>query len=181
VEGEKIILMSLNNLSESDGYKLFESAQKLLSKTNDVQYIPVQEYYLLQEGMSKETLYKYPLSDSLKAIISLHTECRYIIEIEILESKRGGTFGSYTASELDKYNAHYYQGNETNSASLFFTITDTQSTLIENRFQVNTTIGSLIIKEADGEARINTSTRFSAISASFEKGIKRIKKGVIKN
>lgn len=180
VGGEGILLMNIENLSEIQGYDLFESAKHTMSGTNKIIYLPEQEYFLMQKGFSKEYLYSNEVSDSIRSIISVQTNCRYVLSIEVLNSSEGGTFGSYTSLELDRYNSHYNINNETNSANLIFRIVDIKGYLTENKFQIITYINPLIIQEKNGETRINVTSEFSSVAKSFQKGIKKLKKGVVK-
>ena len=180
VEGEGILIKGIKNLNQIRGHHLFEFAKNTLSGTNKVIFLPEQEYFLLQKGINKEYLYGDQTSDSIRSIIAEQTNCRYILSIEVLNSQKGGTFGSYTSLELDRYNSHYYEDNETNNANLIFKILDTKGNFTKNEFQITTKINPLIINEGDGETRINATTEFSAITKAFEKGIRQLKKGVVK-
>jgi len=180
VEGESVLLMDIKGLPEMQGYQLFESTKQILSGKNRIKFLPEQEYHLIQKGISKELLYGSQLSDSTLSLIAKETNCRYMLHVEVLNSKKGGAFGSYTPLELDQYNRHYYQESETNSASLLFRLVDTKDRPTENTFQVNTKINPLVINEDGGETRINPTTELSAITKAFEKGARQLKKGVVK-
>lgn len=183
VEGEGILLIGVKNLSEGKEYELFESAKQIMSETNKVKFLPEQEYRLMQKGISKEYLYGNHVPDSILSIIAFETNSRYILNVEVLNSKKGGTFGSYTPLELDRYSSHYHQESETNSSNLIFKLFDTEGEgkFTENKYQVTANINPLVIKEGNGETRINPTTELTSITKAFEKGIKQLRKGLIKN
>lgn len=179
VAGEGIVLMDIHNLSEAHGYKLFESMKQIMSRTNEIKFLAEQEHHLIQRGISKNDLHNDQIPDSLSLIIASKINCRYILNVKVLKSKRGGTFGSYTSLELDHYNKHYYDEKEANSASLMFELIDCKSDITKERFQVTTKINPLTINESEGETRVNATTEFSAIRKAFEKGVKQLRKGII--
>lgn len=49
VEGEKILLSGIDDLSDIRGYELYKSAGQIMSKTNEVKFLPELEYDLLQQ------------------------------------------------------------------------------------------------------------------------------------
>lgn len=177
--GEGIVLMNIHNLSEVHGYGLFESMKQIMSGTNEIKFLYEHEHHLLQGGISKTNLRHDDIPDSLSLIIASKINCRYILNVKVLKSKRGGTFGSYTSLELDYYNKYYHDEKEANSASLIFELTDTKGAITKERFQVTTKINALTIFESEGETRVNATTEFSAIRKAFEKGIKQLRKGII--
>lgn len=136
-------------------------------------------YY--NKGINKEYLNRNHIPDSIILTIAFKTDCSYILNVAVMNSKKGGAFGSYTPLELDQYNSHYYQDNETNSASLEFKLFDTKDNLTENKFKVTTKINPFIINDDGSETRINPTTEWSAITKAFEKGIKQLKKELVKN
>ena len=182
MEGDRILLMPIAGVEEIHGYSFYGFIKRELSETNEILFLPEQEYYLLRKGIPKESLHTNEMSDSLKSIISSQTNSRYIIKIEVLNSQQGDMLGFYTPLELNRYNAHYHQDNEINSASLMFTVFDTQHTVTTNKFQVDTYISPFTINGEDGgESRVNVTTGFFAITKAFRKGTKKLKKGIIKN
>lgn len=180
VMGEGILMMSIKSLSENQQYNLFQTGSKILSKSNKLKFILELEYYLATQGIGKDEFYRNSVSDSIISILATKTNSRYILYVEKISSKQGEAFGSYTSLELNRYHSHYYQGSETNSASLLFRIIDTKVNLTESKFQVNTKIGPLIIDEKNGETRVNMTTELTAIIGAFRKGMKQLKKGVLK-
>ncbi len=179
-EGEGILMMDIKNLSEIQKYNLFQTGSKIISRSNKMRFIRELEYDLASKGIGKEQFNRNSVPDSIISILATKTNNRYILYVEKISSKKGGTFGSYTPLELDRYNSHYYQESETNSASLLFRIIDTKVNLTESKFQINTKINPLIINENNGETRINPTTELTAITKAFAKGMKQLKKGVVK-
>ncbi len=145
VVGEEILMMDIKNLPEIQQYNLFQTGSKILSESNKLKFIPELEYDLANEGIGKEQFYRNSVPDSIISILATKTNSRYILYVKKISSKKGAAFGSYTPLELDKYNSHYYQESETNSASLLFRIIDTKVNLTESKFQINTKINPLII------------------------------------
>lgn len=178
-EGEGILMMNIKNLSETQQHSLFQTGSKIMSELNKMRFIPELEYDLVSEGIGIEQFYSNSVPDSIISILATKTNSRYILYIEKITSKKGETFGSYTPLELNRYNSHYYQESETNSASLLFRIIDTKVNLTESKFQINTKINPLIINEKNGETRINPTTELTAITKAFEKGMKQLKKEVV--
>lgn len=89
VKGTKILLVPIKNMKESSSRQLFETAKSLLRKTNEVLFLPDQEYAFLEKGISKDILYQQPISDSLKTLLAQHLGVRYIIQTELLFAERG--------------------------------------------------------------------------------------------
>ncbi len=179
VKGEAILMMPVRGMSENQSYALLESAKQSLSETNQVTYLIDHEYQLLQKGVPREALHKGELNDSLMMVVARECGSRYIIETELLNVKERTGLGSYTALELNEYNEHFYDEEETNSAILLFRVLDTKSYLTESRFQVTTKISPLTIDEGDGETRINVTSGATAIRKAFQKGIRKVKKDMI--
>ena len=181
VEGEGILMMGIPNLPEIQQYELFQYGHQIISKSNNMKFISELEYDLVSKGIDREQFYSNTIPDSIISAIAVETNSRYILDVEILYSKGGETLGFYTPIELNKYNAPYNADNETNTAYLIFKLIDTEVNLTESKFQVNTLIGPLVYNKDDGgETRINLTGELSAITAAFEKGMKQLKKGVIK-
>lgn len=173
--------MRIGNVSETKQYKLFETAKQILSGTNQLKFLLEEEYDLIAKGISREYLRSNHTPDSMVSRIANSVNSRYVLYVEDLASEKGGGIGSYTPLELDEYNSHYYQGKETNSASMIFRLVDTEDQLAERTFQIHTTIGPLTIKEEDGgETRFNMTSDLSAVTKAFEKGVKQLRKGVVK-
>lgn len=182
LHNEGILLSGIKNLNEYQSLQLYESAKKQISKTNNVKYLPEQEYFLVSKGVPLGDLSKNPFSDSLKSNIALLTQSRYIIEIEVLDAKDGDLFGSYAPQGLqDPYN-NSNLNTETNTAKVLFTVFDTKGAVTESKFQINAHIHPLAWGNTDGrQTRINLKSSFTAISKAFNKGIKRLQKDMISN
>lgn len=181
VVGESIVLMAIDELNDKSGFHLYEIAKKKLSETNQVLFFPELEYDLINNGIDREKMHQPSISDSTKMAIAKHTGSRYIMNVQILSSRKGQFYSSYTTQELSNKARFNMSGDDTSKASLLFTITDTKNHLTEFKFQVKTTISPLSISEENGETNINISTDFGAISESFKKGIRKLRKEIIEN
>ncbi len=171
----------INNIDESSGYSMFERAKRKLSATNTLTYLPDVEYDLLQQGITKEHFNGATITEPMLLTLASQTNCRYILEVAVVSTKNGNAIGSYTPTELNPFNLPRNQEDETDKAKLQFKLIDTKSHITVNTFHVNTSVGPLIIKEDDGgETRINPKANATPVWKAFDKGIKQLKKGVIK-
>lgn len=176
---ESILLMGIDGLSEKNEFALFEIAKNNFQKTNQILFLPEHEYELINKGIDKSHLHESVTIDSIKTLICQYTKTRYLLKIELLNSQKGSIYGSYTNLEV-KNNPYRTINRETNKASMLFTLTDTKTHLTEYKFNVTTTISPLSINdENNGERNVNLSSQFGAISESFKKGIRKLRKEII--
>lgn len=182
LEGKKIFFMPIDGTNEIGSIGLFYKAKSILEYPSDkIFFLLNVEYDLIgQKGISKEILYDPKHFDSLQFLLKKHLDIHYVVQVRIDAHRKGNVYRSYTARQVNKYNRHYYQGNETSEAVLIFTIYNTDQYILEGEFTVNTSVSPLTILEDDGgETRINFAAG-SAMSKAFGKGIKYIKKGLVK-
>jgi len=174
------MVMPVYGLKEMFSHDLFLIAKKQLqTDQNKVLYLPEEEYEILKAGYSKELLEEPKYFDSLKHIVSKTHSVDYILTVEISElMRKKGSMGYYTATDLNQYNQHYNQDNETARATLLYYIHHTSSKTLDSQFSVTTNMNAMAFgEESGGETRINLANEISALKLAYEKGIKHIKKG----
>ncbi|GAA0890664.1 hypothetical protein GCM10009122_03430 [Fulvivirga kasyanovii] len=176
-----ILFLPTHGISDYKSQDLCGIARRLLKDNSQVLYLPEEEYNLTRAGMGKEEITKATMLDTGRlALICKKLQIRYIIGTEISSLRGGGSYGVYSEAELDPYNSTYNMDNESNSASLLFSIYDAQSGSVDSRFAVKTTINPLHIHDdGGGESRVNLTDQMTALTTAYEKGIKLIRKEMV--
>lgn len=177
----KILFLPTNGISDYKSQDLCDVARRLLKGNSQILYLPEEEYNLTKAGMGREEITKATVLDTGRlALICKKLQVRYIIGTEISSLRGGGSYGVYSETELDPYNSAYNMDNESNSASLMFSIYDAQSGSVDSRFSVKTTINPLSIHDnGGGESRVNLTNQMTALTTAYEKGIKLIRKEMV--
>lgn len=177
----KILFLPTNGISDYKSQDLCDVARRLLKGYSQILYLPEEEYYLTKAGMGREEITKATVLDTGRlALICKKLQVRYIIGTEISSLRGSGSYGVYSEAELDPYNSAYNMDNESNSASLMFSIYDAQSGSVDSRFSVKTTINPLSIHDnGGGESRVNLTNQMTALTTAYEKGIKLIRKEMV--
>lgn len=176
-----ILVLQVFGIDETTSFDLYESAlTDLKIEKNNVLYLPQYEYDLINAGIDRDQLQNLGSEDSLNHLVARELNVAYLLDVKIVElTSTGGSFGTYTEIELNKYNSHYNQENEKRNASLLFNFLDLKQNT-SRKFLVSTSINPVDIRNKNGgETRINISSQETALKLAYRKGIKKIKKGMI--
>lgn len=176
LQGESLVLQ-MRGLPNNVSQQLFDyNAQKW--NANEIMYFPDVEQKLAQKGIYSQNLSSADTA-ALSAIAAA-LDARYLLNVEVLKRKKGSNVGYSTERELDQYNWHYTQDAETHRATLQFNLTDTKAGFFTSTFVVTASLNPLIIDEENGETRLNVRSDYSAVAKAFRKGIKHLKKNLVR-
>ena len=153
--------MTVGNISETQSFDLYQTAKETLSRTNTVTYLPLEEYDLIAQGVSKKDLDDPNPSDSLLSTLASITSCRYLAFVDV----------------VDRFHRDFEDVNE---AKILFQVVDTKGGIFVSKFEVSTAIGPLEIPDEDNDpVRLNLTGTSTAVYKAFRKGFKKIRKGVV--
>jgi len=176
--GNRMLITKIKGFSDSRATELAEETREMLIDDLFTVYLPEEEYELLKKGIAYDSLNAEKLSVETQKKIEEILNVRYLLDVELINVRGGASYGSYTNSQLNRNQEPLNRNDESNTASVLFTITDMKNPSRPRSFTVTVRINPLVIPEEEGEQRINATNVNTASIKAYSKGIKRIKKAI---